>query len=63
MQVLVLRAALYSPPRKTDDTPLAEADLESDQRSFHGGDLADELAELVSLALGIRCRLGGTTRN
>ena len=62
-QVLVLRASLHTQPPETKRSPLTEVDLKTDQSSFHGGDLADELAALVSLALGIRCRSGGTTRN
>jgi len=34
----------------------------SDTASYHGGDAADEVAALVSLALGVRCRSGGITR-
>jgi hypothetical protein len=34
----------------------------SDTDSYHGGGPADEVAALVSLALGLRCRSGGITR-
>jgi hypothetical protein len=30
--------------------------------SYHGGDLFDEIASLISLGLGIRCHSGGITR-
>lgn len=63
VQVLVLRAAIHAIPSEAESGPLTENDLRTEQGSFHGGDLADELAALVSLALGIRCRSGGTTRN
>lgn len=36
--------------------------LKTDTRSHHGGDSGDEIAALVSLALGVRCRNGGITR-
>ena len=34
----------------------------SDTDSYHGGGPDDELASLISLALGVRCRSGGVTR-
>jgi hypothetical protein len=34
----------------------------SDTTSYHGGGPADEVAAVVSLALGVRCRSGGITR-
>lgn len=34
----------------------------SDTDSYHGGGPDDELAALISLALGVRCRSGGVTR-
>jgi hypothetical protein len=34
----------------------------TEESGFHGGDVYEELAALVSLALGIRCRSGGQTR-
>ncbi len=34
----------------------------TDESSFHGADFFDELAALLSLSLGIRCRSGGLTR-
>jgi hypothetical protein len=35
---------------------------ETDTASFHGGDIADEIAALAALAMGIRIRAGATTR-
>lgn len=35
---------------------------DTDESRYHGGDLFDELAALVSLGLGIRCRSAGLTR-
>jgi hypothetical protein len=35
---------------------------ETDTASFHGGDIADEIAALAALAMGIRLRAGATTR-
>lgn len=35
---------------------------EIEESGYHGGDIFDEFAALVSLALGIRCRSGGRTR-
>lgn len=40
----------------------SEVRLTTDNRSHHGGDSGDELAALMSLALGVRCRSGGVTR-
>jgi hypothetical protein len=37
-------------------------DLKTRDAAYHGGDIFDELASLVSLALGVRCRSGGMTR-
>jgi len=34
----------------------------SDTTSYHGGGPADEVAALISLAVGVRCRSGGITR-
>ena len=34
----------------------------SDTGGYHGGGPAEEVAALVSLALGVRCRSGGITR-
>ncbi|MFB9235042.1 hypothetical protein ACFFWC_05755 [Plantactinospora siamensis] len=35
---------------------------ESDSSAYHGGSMTDEIAALVSLELGVRLRLAGTTR-
>lgn len=59
-----------SPPHlsvvfRADYCELREAGIDwskTDVRQFHGGDLGDELANLLSLALGIRCRSGGLVR-
>lgn len=40
----------------------ATEDSKSDYRSYHGGGIEDEIASLVSMALGVRCRSGGVTR-
>jgi len=34
----------------------------SDTASYHGGGIVEEIASLISLALGVRCRSGGITR-
>ena len=34
----------------------------TDEGYYHGGDTTDEIAAIVSLALGIRCKAGGVTR-
>ncbi|GEO92174.1 hypothetical protein [Kocuria flava] len=36
--------------------------LPADDSGYHGGTVSDEIAALVSLALGVRCRAGGITR-
>jgi len=36
---------------------------ETDTASFHGGNIADEIAALAALAMGIRLRAGATTRD
>jgi hypothetical protein len=41
----------------------ADVDLsKSDTDSYHGGGALEEIASLISLALGVRCRSGGITR-
>ena len=40
----------------------SEVKLTTDARSHHGGDSGDEVAALLSLAFGVRCRCGGITR-
>lgn len=36
--------------------------LPTDDHGYHGGTVSDEIAALLSLTLGVRCRAGGTTR-
>lgn len=62
-QILVLRATVFSTPVEVTSSPRELDDLKTDFDSYHGGDLADEIAALVALALGVRCRSGGTTRH
>ena len=58
---LVLRAESRRPV-----SPTLAADgqhwSKTDVSRYHGGDLDEELAALVSLALGVRCRTGGSVR-
>jgi hypothetical protein len=57
---LVLRLELH---REVDDDAYLDGDWDQiDQAVFHGGDAAQELASLVSLALGIRLRASGISR-
>jgi hypothetical protein len=52
--VMVARCELHT---------VASRDMsETDAVAFHGGDDTDELAALLSLSLGIRCKSGGTNR-
>lgn len=59
---LVLRYEVHLPPlpelieHKTNEL------LPTDDSNYHGGTLSEEVAALLSLALGVRCRAGGTTR-
>lgn len=58
---LVLRAESRGPASPTlaaDDDRWSKTDASR----YHGGDLDEELAALVSLALGVRCRTGGSVR-
>lgn len=56
---LVARIRWYAvAPPGLDDPEITTSD-----DAYHGGDDADEVAALLSLALGIRCRSGGVTRN
>jgi hypothetical protein len=59
--ILVVRATFHEP--REPDRELTEADMKTDLSTFHGGGIFDEIAALASLALGIRCRYGGTTRH
>jgi hypothetical protein len=62
---IVLRASLREPQRglETPEGGFESAEeVETDTSRYHGGDLFDELAALISLALGIRCHSGGLTR-
>lgn len=36
--------------------------MPADSRAYHGGTPVDEIAALLSLSCGVRCRAGGTTR-
>ena len=48
-----------------DLMPVVVADgqlARSDSRAYHGGNMSDEIAALISLALGVRIRLAGTLR-
>jgi hypothetical protein len=57
---LVLRLELH---REIDHGDFLDSDWDqTDQAVFHGGDAAQELAGLVSLALGIRLRASGISR-
>jgi len=49
----------WSPDASRDSSDVR---LATDSRAHHGGDSGDELAALLSLALGMRCRNGGITR-
>ena len=44
------------------DEPQAAPPAKTDTSTFHGGDVGDELAALISLALGMRCMAGGVIR-
>jgi hypothetical protein len=62
-----LRAAIVLRSDEIDFTPLweelnASQELPTDAGTYHGGGLADELAALVSLCLGIRVKAGAATR-
>lgn len=58
--LLVVRATFHLP----GDEEIQDATIpKTDQTTFHGGGVFDEIAALLSLALGIRCRSGGSTRH
>lgn len=66
MRAGVLRPAIYV---RVDEHYQVDNDVlqlfkeqRTDESSFIGGDRNDEIAALVSLLLGIRCRAGGITR-
>lgn len=59
--VLVLRATVHNDHRH-GNAGQPHPGLATDHSAFHGGDIGDEFAALISLALGIRCRSGGTSR-
>jgi hypothetical protein len=62
---LVLRAGIYddNPEVLPDGTPRHRPKPgETTFAAYHGGDLGDELASLLSLLLGMRCRAGGIMR-
>ena len=42
--------------------PPARGLAETNEKSYYGGQAEDEIAALLSLALGVRCRSGGITR-
>ena len=44
-----------------DSQPLSP-DMKTDTKRYHGGDIKDEIAALISLCLGIRLESGGCTR-
>jgi hypothetical protein len=54
--VLVARVRWFLEP------PPAAVPAETDDKSHYGGQAEDEIAALLSLALGVRCRSGGITR-
>lgn len=60
--IVVLRAVLDAddggPVALLENNEIAPTDVST----YHGGDLFDEIAALVSLTLGVRCRPGGITR-
>src|SRR3712207_6092699 len=37
--------------------------LDTEESRYHGGGIEDEIASLVSLCLGIRCKAGGISRH
>lgn len=57
---LVARIRWYGATTPLD---LDNPEITTSDDAYHGGDDADEVAALLSLALGIRCRSGGVTRN
>jgi hypothetical protein len=45
-----------------EPSPPARGPVETTVKSYYGGQAPDEIAALLSLALGVRCRSGGITR-
>ena len=57
---MIVRGGIHA-----DLMPVVVADgqlAKSDSRAYHGGNKSDEIAALISLALGVRIRLAGTLR-
>jgi hypothetical protein len=54
----VLRIDFHIDPEKLSERPLDR----TDDTAYHGGDIADEIVALVSLASGVRLKAGGVTR-
>lgn len=59
---LVLRGEVHTSLLPDLVDPQTNELLPTDASNYHGGSLSDEVAALLSLALGVRCRAGGTTR-
>ncbi len=57
-----LQFALVARMRWCLEPPPATGPAKTDDKSHYGGQAEDEIAALLSLALGIRCRSGGITR-
>jgi hypothetical protein len=55
---VVLRFELHAPRLEPFEMPMTETDY----TAYHGGWLGDELASLISLALGLRLAAGGVSR-
>lgn len=58
-----LQFALVARVRWCLGPPPATVPAETDDKSHYGGEADDEIAALLSLALGVRCRSGGITRH
>ena len=58
-EVIVLRAEIHLPNLYYVDTK----HVTTDHSRFHGGDLSDEVAALLSLSLGLRLKAGPITRH
>ena len=57
-EVIILRADIHIPDLYSADTTT----VTTDYSRFHGGDLSDEAAALLSLSLGFRLKAGPITR-
>ena len=57
-EVIILRAEIHMPDLYSADTKT----ITTDHSCFHGGDLSDEAAALLSLSLGFRLKAGPITR-